>query len=214
MRLVDFAARVAVAICVSMAVVVWNVGCNRPTETPIPDPVELPRTPPERQGGVSNVSANPAAAPAGTYVTEYVDPSDGALAVHVEGGSVVVVGPLPDPTPTAPVITTALTACKVVKAAVGTHVSSSVQVDATAPNGTYYVQLIQGSAACPADGAVTFLHAPVTVVHSNGVPDLVAFNDAAAPATFSTGLSIALSSTQFTKTSAGNTFLITDSSVR
>jgi hypothetical protein len=146
-----------------------------------------------------------------------------SLASAVVDGGVLIASPLPqgtnnigittqNGTPT-PVVTTSLQSAFVLKSSSGTHLSTSVQIDATAPSATYYVQMVKGSASCPPDGAVTFLHAPITVVHVLNTPNTVVFNDSGSPAPFTTGLCVDLSSTQFTKTSTGLTYLLVDGSV-
>jgi len=120
---------------------------------------------------------------------------------------------LANPSSVVPVRTTSLVAEFVIKAASGTHISTLAQVDATAPTDIYYVQLLQGSATCPADGAVTTLHIPLTVNHVLGYANQVVFNDTGAHAVFTTGLCVALSSTQTLKTTTGLTYLFADSSV-
>ena len=64
-----------------------------------------------------------------------------------------------------------------------------------------------------ADGAVTTLHIPLTVNHVLGYANQVVFNDTGAHAVFTTGLCVALSSTQTLKTTTGLTYLFADSSV-
>jgi len=113
----------------------------------------------------------------------------------------------------APVIATTLVNQLLIKGSSGKHISTLVQVDATAPTATYYVQMVQGSATCPADGAVTFLHVPITVIHVVNTPNTVVFDDTGALASFTTGLCVDLSSSQSTKTSTGLSYILADSSV-
>lgn len=104
----------------------------------------------------------------------------------------------------------------------GTHYSTHVTLDASAPSATYYVQMIQGSATVPADGAIigppssgvlAFLHTPRTVVHVSGTPDEIVFDDEPGVGVW-TGLWIGLSSTQFTKTQIGTAYLLIDGAVQ
>lgn len=129
-----------------------------------------------------------------------------ALGPATPAGSLAVVAAKVTPAITA----SALAASKVIKAAAGIHFSTQVQIDATAPSATYYVQMIN-AAALPSNGAVTHLHAPQTVIHVSGVPDVVVFDDTGAPAAFTTGCVAALSTTQFTLT-IGGAYLLVDGS--
>jgi hypothetical protein len=87
-------------------------------------------------------------------------------------------------------------------AADAVFVSLLVQVDATAPSGTYYVQLL-AAGSLPADGAVTHLRPPISVAHTLGTPDLVTFDDCPGGIPCPAGAVAVLSTTQFTKTIAG-----------
>lgn len=118
-----------------------------------------------------------------------------------------------EPSPVVPVVSTSLTSTLLLKASSGTHFSTLIQVDSTAPTGIYYAMLLQGASSCPSSGSVTslLLHAPIAVYHVNGQPGSVTFNDVGAQASFSTGLCAALSTTQFTLT--GAPYLVADGSV-
>ena len=120
-----------------------------------------------------------------------------------------------NPSSVTPVLSSGLVSSFVIKASAGTHLSTFVQVDATATTGTYYVQMFDGTASCPADTTPTAsnsLHAPITVVHTSGTPDRITFNDVGARAVFLGGLCVVLSSTQFTKT-ATSAWMLVDASV-
>lgn len=124
------------------------------------------------------------------------------------------------PSPLVPVATTvALVAGKAVSATNGVHYSTAIQIDSTAPSALYYVHFVQGNGAAtpaiPVDGAyaapASFLHPPIAVKHVSGTPDVFTVDDGPGGATFTGGLCIVLSTTQFTKTAA--TYLLTDSVV-
>lgn len=104
-------------------------------------------------------------------------------------------------------LTTALAASLLVKAAAGLLGFLSARIDSTAATGTYYVQ-VWNLAALPADAtAVTnnnSLCAPLKVAHTNGVDDYLTFATPAGGETASAGIVVGLSTTEFTKTAAGN----------
>jgi hypothetical protein len=100
----------------------------------------------------------------------------------------------------------------------GIFLSASVQVDATAPTATYYVQLVQGAnginfsnGALPA--GATFLAAPRRVEHVSGTTDYVTFDETPDGVSFAGGCSVFLSSTRATKTDAG-AYMAVDGSVQ
>lgn len=105
----------------------------------------------------------------------------------------------------------------------GTHYSTHVTLDASAPSGTYYVQIIQGSATVPADGpiagppasgVVAFLHTPRPVAHTAGISDEIVFDDTPGGVGVWTGLCVVLSTTQFTKTLVTSPYMSIDGSVQ
>jgi hypothetical protein len=156
-----------------------------------------------------------------------VDTSTAALATEGAGAGVHVAVQGTVPTTDAAVETDegvatgvtsggALVASLALKTSAGTHLSTTFQLDPTAPTGTYYAQLLAGNAgALPSDGAVTHLHAPIRVVHTSGVLDApVGWDDTPWGIAIPVGGAFAvLGSTQFTKTISGAYALI-DSGVR
>jgi hypothetical protein len=119
--------------------------------------------------------------------------------------------------PDFPVSSQALESNNVLKSEKGLFLSLLVQVDATAPDGAYFVQLVHGTAAVIADGALpqgaTFLRSPRRVEHKAGSTDYVSFDDTPNGVEFMGGLVVYLSSTQTTKTDAG-AYMMVDGSVR
>ena len=103
-------------------------------------------------------------------------------------------------------ITTALANSLVVKAAAGTVGLVSGRLDSTAASGTYYIQL-WNLAALPADTTavsnVNSLAAPLKIQHTIGVDDYFSFATPAGGVVASAGISLGLSTTEFTKTAAG-----------
>lgn len=106
--------------------------------------------------------------------------------------------------PATAVSSAALEASRVLKASAGTFISLFVEIDESAPTGTYYVQLGTASATVPADGAVTLMRPPITVEHSFGVPDHVTIDEGPGGVTFTVGCWACISTTRFTKTVAGS----------
>lgn len=99
----------------------------------------------------------------------------------------------------------ALEASHVVKANAGNLRSLSVRLDSTAPNGTYYVQIIN-AAALPSNGAVAMLYTPTKKIHTSGVDDVIGIDFTANGIHAITGIVVALSSTEFTLT-VGSAYL-------
>ncbi len=157
-----------------------------------------------------------AALPAGSKSAEAtIDPTTSGVNVHVAGGTVAVDTSLlatsakqtdgtqrSNPSPSTPYSSAVLETSAVLKASSGTFRSLHVEVDASTPDGTYYILLMSGSATVPANGAVTLLRPPQTVVHVYGVPDYVDFFDADG-ILFTTGCTACISTTRFTKTISG-----------
>jgi len=112
--------------------------------------------------------------------------------------------PLP---PSIPSSSSAYEAGRVLKASAGTFRRLLVCLDPGLASATYYVQLLTGSATLPANGAVTHLRSPQTIVHVNGVADKVVFDEGDAGIPFTVGLSTCVSSTQFTKTAVASAAL-------
>lgn len=100
----------------------------------------------------------------------------------------------------------ALEASSVTKASAGNLYWVSGRIDSTAPTATYYYQILS-AASLPADGAVTFLVAPIKLQHVTGTDTPIIIgepNNAVTPiAGSATGLVECLSSTEFTKTISG-----------
>lgn len=107
--------------------------------------------------------------------------------------------------PATVVRTIALAASLTVKDSAGSLRCLAGQLDAAAPSSTYYVQCLN-HATLPANGAVTHLLPPITIIHTLGTPDDYDFGPWLPPggATASTGVIAVLSTTQFTKTIAGS----------
>jgi hypothetical protein len=95
---------------------------------------------------------------------------------------------------------TALEASTVTKASAGRIFGITGRIDTSAGTGAYYIQVLN-HASLPADGAVTFLMAPIKKNHTNGTDtffdiDLTGLGGVYA----STGIVVCLSYTEFTKT--------------
>lgn len=108
----------------------------------------------------------------------------------------------------------ALVSSKVIRNKPGTHYSTYATIDASAPTATYWIQLLD-SVSVPANGALTpgvVFHTPRPVAHQNGVPDELTWDDGDQGVRFALGLSIVLSTTQFSKTEAG-AYLTFDSEI-
>lgn len=114
-------------------------------------------------------------------------------------------------TPSTPASSSALEASHVLKASAGTFRSLTVMLDASAPDGTYYAQLGTASATVPGNGAVTLLRPPMTINHVNGTADFAVFDEGDAGIAFTVGCWACISTTQFTKTAAGNYALFSGS---
>jgi len=77
------------------------------------------------------------------------------------------------------------------------------RLDRTAPTGVYYVQLLNASSV-PADGAVTLLFTPIKLVHTTGIDTYFDLDASPAGLPATSGIVWVLSSTEFTKTLAGD----------
>lgn len=98
----------------------------------------------------------------------------------------------------------ALAKSLVLKASAGVFRSLYVQLDPTLATGTYYVQLLTGSTTVPADGSVTHLRPPQTIVHTLGAAEGVNFDEGDSGIAFAVGCVAVVSTTQFTKTLVGS----------
>lgn len=98
-------------------------------------------------------------------------------------------------------LSAALEASTVTKASAGRLYGYRVRVDSTHATATYYVQFLNAS-SLPADGAVTFLVAPIKVQHTTGT-DTTIGDDFEFGVYASTGMVMCLSTTEFTKTISG-----------
>lgn len=94
----------------------------------------------------------------------------------------------------------ALAATGIASAAPCTLRSLTIWIDASAPSGTYFVQVFN-AAAPPADSAAPDLVERVD--HTTGTTDRVTFDGGDAGETFTAGVSWAISSTRATKTASG-----------
>jgi hypothetical protein len=98
---------------------------------------------------------------------------------------------------------TALEASSISKATKGKLYRFAGKIDTTAATDIYYIQLLNAS-SLPGDGAVTTLVAPLEVNHTNGTSTLFDFDLGPRGVQASSGIVIVASTTEFTKTIAGN----------
>lgn len=105
-------------------------------------------------------------------------------------------------------VSTELESSSVSKSSGGNFYKATGRIDATAPTDDYYFQLVD-SASVPSDGSVTFLLNPVKLGHVTGTDTY--FDVDAAPSGIPAGSGIAwvLSTTEFTKTEAGDHATVT-----
>ncbi len=96
----------------------------------------------------------------------------------------------------------ALEASTVTKASAGTIRSITGRIDASAGTATYYL-LVLNHASLPADGAVTLLTAPVKIAHVTGTDSQINLDFLMNGVYATTGITVCLSTTEFTKTIAG-----------
>lgn len=113
--------------------------------------------------------------------------------------------------PSTAVSSSALEGSHVLKAGAGLFRSLYVQLDAALAAGTYYVQLLTASATVPADGAVTHLRPPQTIVHALGQAEGVNFDEGDVGIAFTVGCTACVSSTRFTKTEVASAALFAGS---
>lgn len=129
------------------------------------------------------------------------DDTTGASAgLKQTGGALHVTGSGGAFAPSTPYSSSSLEGSAVLKASAGTFRSLYVQLDPALAAGTYYVQLLTASATVPADGAVTHLRPPQTIVHALGQAEGVNFDEGIAGIAFTVGCTACVSSTRFTKT--------------
>lgn len=104
-------------------------------------------------------------------------------------------------------LTTALASSLLVKSSAAVFGVASGRLDSSAATGNYYVQ-VWNLAALPVDGtavsSVNSLLAPFKIAHTLGIDDYFDFATPAGGDTASAGIVIGLSTTEFTKTAAGN----------
>jgi hypothetical protein len=93
----------------------------------------------------------------------------------------------------------ALEASSVTKASAGRLYKATGRIDSTGASATYYIQFYNAS-SLPADGAVTFLIAPIKIIHTTGANSTFDVDFGTLGVYASTGMVMALSSTEFTKT--------------
>lgn len=105
-------------------------------------------------------------------------------------------------------LSAALEASRAVKASAGVLRSVTARLDSTAASGTYYLHVLN-AASLPANGAVTHLVAPVKRIHVLGTDDIITWDLTGNGIYASTGIVIALSSTEFTLTVGGALLSIT-----
>ncbi len=76
------------------------------------------------------------------------------------------------------------------------------RLDSTAPNGTYYLQILNAT-SLPANGSVTHLVAPIKFIHTSGIDQPFSFDYTVLCIAATTGIVLALSTTEFTLTISG-----------
>jgi len=96
-------------------------------------------------------------------------------------------------------ISAALEASTVTKASAGLLRQITGRIDSSAGSATYYLQAYNAS-SLPADGAVTMLITPIKIVHTTGTNTNFTVDLTMNGVYASTGIVVALSSTEFTKT--------------
>lgn len=174
----------------------------------------------------SNMPATPNIVPVGgeyrATPTTYTDGDAAVLQQDVNGNvknaeqyapkyennadSIAWVQPRPISSSTAAIstdISAALEASTVTKASAGRFYGARVRIDSTHATASYYIQFLNAS-SLPADGAVTFLTAPIKVQHVNGTDSTVSIDLSNVAGVYaSTGIVMCLSTTEFTKTISG-----------
>lgn len=99
-------------------------------------------------------------------------------------------------------LSAALEASTVTKATAGLLRQITGRIDSSAGTATYYLQVYNAS-SLPADGAVTFLITPIKIAHTTGTNTNFTVDLTMNGVYASTGIVVALSSTEFTKTITG-----------
>lgn len=129
------------------------------------------------------------------------------LPVANDGLSIPVSGASFDLDDWSHVLTTTLASSLVVKAAAGTLGFASGRLDQSAATGNYYIQM-WNLAALPADATavstVNSLANPFKIAHVNGLDDYWQMSTPAGGEEATAGIVIGVSTTEFTKTAAGN----------
>jgi hypothetical protein len=129
------------------------------------------------------------------YLRGYEDETNGIAGVQIKPLAVSTYAWSTD-------VSAALEASSISKASAGVLRSASWRLDSTAPNGTYYLQVLN-AASLPGDGAVTHLVAPIKVIHATGTDDYITLDATDNGVYASTGIVTCLSSSEFTKTISG-----------
>jgi hypothetical protein len=93
----------------------------------------------------------------------------------------------------------ALEASSVTKANAGVLYKIDGRIDSVATTGSYFIQFIN-AASLPADGAVTMLRSPKKLQHTNGTDSTFSFDFNPGGIYANSGITICLSTTDFTKT--------------
>lgn len=99
-------------------------------------------------------------------------------------------------------LSAALEASTVTKATAGLLRQITGRIDSSAGSATYYLQVYNAS-SLPADGAVTMLITPIKIVHTTGTNTNFTVDLTMNGVYASTGIVVALSSTEFTKAITG-----------
>lgn len=103
-------------------------------------------------------------------------------------------------------VSQALDSGEVVKASAGKLKSVTALIDTAAATDEYFLQVFDAT-AIPADGAVTHKLPPVSVSHTNGTQSKIVINLSDPGINCTTGITVCISTTQVTKTIAGNVAL-------
>jgi len=107
-----------------------------------------------------------------------------------------------------PYVSQALDSGEVIKASAGKLRKISAIIGTAAASDEYFLQVFD-AAAQPANGAVTFLVPPRSVNHTSGVSSVVEWEIPEPGINFLAGLTVCISTTQGTKTIAGDVAFFT-----